>query len=139
MAALSAERAACPAFHYESGVRIVGHGSSPDAGEWDAMADEPDLRQGAEGEWVTYLQQWLAHLGYYGGAVDGSFGQVTQDAVNAVQAQYSIGDGGAVSAETWHLITMARTKDETGLENVWGDSEVNTVGVPEMSADGAGS
>ena len=99
------------------------------------MADEPELQQGAEGEWVTYLQQWLSHLGFYNGAVDGSFGPVTQEAVNAAQSQYSIGDGGTVSDETWHLITMARTKDETGLEHTWGASEVNVVDVPEMSGD----
>ncbi len=100
------------------------------------MADEPDLQQGAEGEWVTYLQQWLAHLGFYGGTVDGSFGPTTEEAVNAARSHYSIDESGAVSTETWHLITMARTKDETGLEHTWGESEVNTVDVPEMSTDG---
>jgi|SRR5690349_14700804 peptidoglycan hydrolase-like protein with peptidoglycan-binding domain len=97
------------------------------------MADEPDLHEGTEGEWVTYLQQWLTHLGFYAGTVDGSFGPVTQEAVNTLQSQFSIGDGGVVSAETWHLITMAATKDETGLGHAWRDAEVNVVDVPEMS------
>ena len=96
------------------------------------MADEPDLAYGSEGEWVTYLQQWLAHLGHYDGVADGSFGPVTQQAVSAVQAQYVIGDGGAVGAETWHLITMVRTQGESAMTHEWGDSEVNTVDVPEM-------
>jgi peptidoglycan hydrolase-like protein with peptidoglycan-binding domain len=102
------------------------------------MADEPDLAYGSQGEWVTYLQQWLTHLGHYDGAADGSFGPVTQQAVTAVQAQYAIGDGGAVGAETWHLITMARTQGETGLEHTWGDAEVTVVDVPQISeGDGA--
>jgi peptidoglycan hydrolase-like protein with peptidoglycan-binding domain len=52
------------------------------------MADEPDLHEGTEGEWVTYLQQWLTHLGFYAGTVDGSFGPVTQEAVNTLQSQF---------------------------------------------------
>jgi len=97
------------------------------------VADEPDLHQGMEGEWVTSMQQWLTHLGFYGGAVDGSFGPATQEAVNNIQTHYSISDGGVVGAETWHLINMAATKDQTSLEHNWSGSEINTVDVPEMT------
>jgi peptidoglycan hydrolase-like protein with peptidoglycan-binding domain len=99
------------------------------------MADEPELQPGADGEWVTYLQQWLTHLNFYGGAADGSFGPVTQAAVSAAQAHYSIGEGGVVGAETWHLITLARTQGETELGHSWGDSQVDVVDVPEMSEE----
>jgi hypothetical protein len=99
-----------------------------------AMSDEPELKQGAEGEWVTYLQQWLNHLGYYEGAVDGQFGPVTQEAVNTAQGQYGIGDNGAVGDETWHLITIARTKDETKADVVWGDYQIDEIPVPEVTA-----
>jgi peptidoglycan hydrolase-like protein with peptidoglycan-binding domain len=101
------------------------------------MAGEPELAYGAEGEWVTSVQQWLTHLGYYGGAADGSFGPATLAAVNALQAHYSVDEAGTVGPETWHLITMASSEDKVGLSHSWHGSEVNVVDVPEMSEEGA--
>ena len=39
--------------------------------------NEPELSQGSEGEWVTYLQQLLEQAGYLTGSVDGDFGSAT--------------------------------------------------------------
>ncbi|MGE0138372.1 MAG: peptidoglycan-binding protein [Ilumatobacteraceae bacterium] len=101
------------------------------------MADEPDLAEGAEGEWVTYLQGWLQQLGFYHGAVDGEFGPVTKEAVANAQSRYQLQGDGAVDADTWKLLELAR--GENAEVNVaWGDSQVDTVDVPEMDADDDG-
>jgi peptidoglycan hydrolase-like protein with peptidoglycan-binding domain len=101
------------------------------------MADEPQLAEGAEGEWVEFLQGWLQQLGFYGGAIDGQFGPVTAQAVSAAQSQYQIDEDGQVGAGTWKLIEIARNDNpEVAVE--WGESELNTVDVPEMDEpDGA--
>ena len=103
------------------------------------MADEPELTEGAEGEWVSYLQQWLATLGSYSGEVDGRFGPVTRAAVEHVQDRYGIGGSGAAGAETWNLIAAARDSGplEAGIE--WGDQQLDEVDVPEIGADEEGA
>lgn len=99
------------------------------------MAEEPDLAEGAEGDWVEYLQNWLQHLGFYNGAVDGQFGPVTAAAVTTAQSQYQIDADGRVSTNTWKLLELARGEN-SDVEVAWGDSELNTVDVPEMDSDG---
>ena len=58
------------------------------------------LRQGDEGTAVRNLQYTLYELGYYDGAIDGSYGQTTSDAVRAFQIQNDLSpvDGVAGSA-----------------------------------------
>jgi peptidoglycan hydrolase-like protein with peptidoglycan-binding domain len=101
------------------------------------MADEPQLSEGATGEWVEYLQQWLNSLGFYCGAVDGEYGPVTQEAVAGAQERFGLGDGGVVGEETWHLVNMARTGDEARAEVVWGDYKDEAVDVPEIGSGDA--
>ena len=95
------------------------------------MADEPDLAEGAEGEWVTYLQGWLQQLGFYQGAVDGEFGPVTAQAVTAAQSQYQLDGNGAVTADTWKLLELARGENQE-VEVAWGDSQEDTCDVPDQ-------
>jgi peptidoglycan hydrolase-like protein with peptidoglycan-binding domain len=101
------------------------------------MADEPDLAEGAEGEWVTYLQGWLQQLGFYQGAVDGEFGPVTAKAVTDAQSQYQLEGNGTVTADTWKLLELARGENQE-VEVAWGDSQQDTVDVPdeEQGEDG---
>lgn len=100
------------------------------------MADEPELAEGAEGEWVEYLQQWLNSLGFYQGKIDSQFGPVTAEAVTAAQQQYSIDEDGTVGAGTWQLITLARTADDARAEVVWKDSQLDEIEAPEVEGDG---
>ena len=97
------------------------------------MADEPELTEGANGEWVEYLQQWLNSLGFYQGVVDGEFGPVTQQAVTTAQQQYAIEDDGVVGAGTWQLVTLARTAGEAKAEVVWKDEQLDEIEAPEMT------
>lgn len=59
------------------------------------------LRCGSSGADVTYLQQRLTAQGYGVGAIDGTFGQKTLEAVKAYQADYGLKVDGVVGAKTW--------------------------------------
>ena len=58
------------------------------------------LRRGDEGDEVTALQRRLTELGYWNGPADGSFGQLTQQAVYAVQKAAGLSRDGVVGAKT---------------------------------------
>ncbi len=68
------------------------------------MAGNPDLREGEQGEWVTYLQQLLERSGHSPGAEDGWFGPKTASAVCAFQKANGHSPDGAVGQQTWGLL-----------------------------------
>ena len=59
-----------------------------------------NLKTGSKGDAVTLLQQRLTALGYWAGRVDGNFGDVTQQAVFALQKATGLPRSGTVTAET---------------------------------------
>lgn len=59
-----------------------------------------NLKMGSKGDAVTLLQQKLTALGYWTGKVDGNFGDVTQQAVFALQKAAGLSRSGTVTAET---------------------------------------
>jgi peptidoglycan hydrolase-like protein with peptidoglycan-binding domain len=59
-----------------------------------------NLKVGSKGDAVTLLQQRLTALGYWTGQVDGNFGDVTQQAVFALQKAAGLPRSGTVTAET---------------------------------------
>ena len=59
-----------------------------------------NLKTGSKGDAVTLLQQKLTALGYWAGQVDGNFGDVTQQAVFALQKAAGLPRSGTVTAET---------------------------------------
>lgn len=97
------------------------------------MSDNPVLQPGDEGEWVTYLQQMLEQAGYSPGAVDGSFGSTTEDAVRACQEANGLTVDGIVGAQTWAALTGAGTEstETAATEQPQGDVP------PEFVAAGA--
>jgi hypothetical protein len=64
----------------------------------------PELRTGAADEWVTYLQQQLAALGYDPGPIDGEFGPNTEAEVRRLQAAGGLSATGVVDDQTWALL-----------------------------------
>lgn len=58
------------------------------------------LRQGESGPEIVALQQRLAELGYWNGTADGEFGQLTTQAVYALQKAAGIGRDGTVGPKT---------------------------------------
>lgn len=74
------------------------------AGEARAATAPPypgTLRYGSTGGAVRSLQQALSSSGFWLGAVDGSFGALTQQAVFAIQKAYGAARTGVVGADTW--------------------------------------
>jgi peptidoglycan hydrolase-like protein with peptidoglycan-binding domain len=58
------------------------------------------IRRGSSGGRVFALQERLAELGYYQGAIDGDFGAVTESALTAFQANNSLAADGVVGPST---------------------------------------
>ena len=69
-----------------------------------ALADT--LRRGSRGPLVTDLQTRLKRWGYYDGAVDGVFGQKTEEAVKRFQRRNGLTADGIVGAKTAAALGM---------------------------------
>lgn len=66
-----------------------------------ASAAQPTLRRGSSGTAVRTLQSRLSSLGYWLGSVDGQFGDLTHQAVVAIQKASGIARDGICGAVTW--------------------------------------
>ncbi len=65
---------------------------------------QPLLRKGDDGETVEILQRALAARGFSPGAIDGDFGNKTDDAVKAFQRSRGLGADGIVGKDTWEAL-----------------------------------
>ena len=74
--------------------------ASPAPAESTASADDGLLQQGDEGDAVASLQQRLAALGYYQGAVDGVFGPQTEVALIKFQQSQGLNADGIAGSQT---------------------------------------
>lgn len=81
-----------------AGLVLLGPGTAQ-------AATMPTVSIGSRGSAVTSLQTRLNQLGYWLGAVDGSFGPVTQQAVFAIQKAAGIGRDGVVGPISWGKVT----------------------------------
>src|SRR3954454_15896008 len=84
--------------------------------------DEPTLRQGSSGDWVMYLQQVLAQVGYDPGPIDGSFGSGTAQAVAAFQAAAGLTADGVAGPVTWAALLGENTATGTGTAEQTGST-----------------
>lgn len=87
--------------------------------ETNTVTDQ-GLEEGSKGKYVVKLQKWLKTQGYYTGAVDGSFGQYTKQAVKYFQNESNIIVDGWVANQTVNAM-----KELTG-ENIFQNSENST-------------
>lgn len=89
-------------------MEAAGHGAAPSGGRdmgapaFDAGA-APELARGEQGEWVTFLQQWLEHHGLAPGA-SGVFDDATEAAVHSFQERWQLDPTGQVDRATWQAI-----------------------------------
>ncbi len=74
----------------------------------------PTLRLGDQGAAVTELQAMLRLLGFYGGAVDGTFSDRTQAAVTAFQRAAGVTADGVVGTATWNRLLPPATGTQAG-------------------------
>jgi len=65
------------------------------------------LRIGQSGELIKKLQEGLAYLGYHPGPIDGHFGNMTEDAVEAFQKKSKIYVDGKVGSSTADMFNRA--------------------------------
>lgn len=65
------------------------------------------LKPGSRGSEVTELQATLKLLGYYGGRVDGVYGQSTASAVSQFQQAAGLGADGITGPATWNRLFPA--------------------------------
>jgi hypothetical protein len=70
------------------------------------MSGEPHLSKGQSSEWVLYLQQLLAHRGYWPYAADGSFGDDLEEVVRQWQHASGLEPSGRVDEATWASLTQ---------------------------------
>lgn len=80
--------------------------------------NRPTLKVGSQGEAVSELQAALKIMGYYNGAVDGTYGQTTATAVSQFKQSAGLAPDGVVDAATWQQLfpggqTVAADTDET--------------------------
>jgi len=73
----------------------------------DYINAEVTLSSGSSGRKVRELQTRLTELGYSCGAIDGSFGAATQNAVIAYQTANRLPQNGKVTPEVWNHIFTA--------------------------------
>lgn len=77
---------------------------------WQALHDNapvgmPALSRGCHGSAVESIQELLSIDLYYRGAIDGSFGHKTHQAVKRFQSDFSIPADGIVNARTWRALS----------------------------------
>ena len=65
------------------------------------------LREGTKGDLVKKLQEGLAYLGYHPGPIDGHYGQMTEDAVEAFQKKVKLYSDGLVGPTTAAALNSA--------------------------------
>jgi N-acetylmuramoyl-L-alanine amidase len=78
------------------------------ASESASAATHPTLRMGARGPQVVALQRRLSSLGYWLGAADGGFGDLTRQAVVAIQKVAGLGRDGVCGPATWSQVDKGR-------------------------------
>lgn len=67
----------------------------------------PTLKSGSKGNEVTELQATLKLLGFYGGSVDGVYGQTTVSAVSSFQQAAGLDADGVTGPATWDRLFPA--------------------------------
>lgn len=90
------------------GVIAAGSLTLAAGGEPASAASQPMLRVGSRGASVVALQQRLSSLGYWLGGVDGIFGDLTRQAVVAIQKVAGVSRDGICGPVTWSQVNAGR-------------------------------
>ena len=92
------------------------------------------LKAGMSGDAVKLMQQKLKDLGYYGGAVTGSFGNVTWEAVRAFQRANGLTADGVAGQKTLEKL-YATVSNGTQDSAASGSGSANTGAASDTTAD----
>ena len=113
------------------GVNLPAVSPAPDSG---ASSAYPLLYSGSQGDAVKALQSALKELGFYTGALDGSFGSGTRSAVVAFQKSNGLTETGTADAAAQTLLYEGKPKNSKGTATT-----VKTVSPLEGAAISSGS
>jgi peptidoglycan hydrolase-like protein with peptidoglycan-binding domain len=69
-----------------------------------ALVETPPLRRGSSGGLVMWIHQVLKDGSFYKGAIDGNFGEQTEDAVKSLQKDRKLVVDGILGTQTWQAI-----------------------------------
>src|SRR5665811_2229809 len=84
-----------------------------------SAATHPTLRVGSRGSQVLALQRRLSSLGYWLGRVDGQFGDLTRQAVVAIQKVAGLPRNGICGPATWSRVNAGtRPRARSGRGHV---------------------
>jgi peptidoglycan hydrolase-like protein with peptidoglycan-binding domain len=86
------------------GQQAEATGNSPTAATAAGGLARSTLRSGSKGTEVSELQATLKLLGYYGGAVDGVYGETTVTAVSLFQQAAGLSTDGIAGPATWNRL-----------------------------------
>ena len=96
------------------------------------MSKMDKLKNGSSGEQVEILQTRLRELGFYGGAIDGAFGPITDRGVKLFQKSRGLKQDGIVGPKTWDALEIQeappsskrppkRPKNYADVKQIFGD------------------
>ena len=91
------------------------------------------LKLGSTGQDVRNVQQKLKSLGFYKGVVDGDFGEATERAVKAFQAQYGLTVDGKVGSNTMKALASARATAKPAVTPTPKRTAVRRTNTPSVS------
>ncbi|MBR8836712.1 MAG: peptidoglycan-binding protein [Stigonema ocellatum SAG 48.90 = DSM 106950] len=96
-----------PAFWFLHSLTVVSVAATPQIAQVNSTTtniNRPTLKIGSQGERVSELQAALKLLGFYTGAVDGVYNNITASAVSRFKQSVGLNPDGVVDASTWqHL------------------------------------
>lgn len=96
------------------------------------MSTREKIKLGSSGNSVQVLQGRLKEIGYYGGAIDGEFGPITERGVKLFQKSKGLKDDGIVGVKTWAALEIKeapagdsrapkRPKNYSDVKEIFGD------------------
>lgn len=81
--------------------------SSTDSSASSSSSSSSVLKEGVKSDAVLQLQKNLKTLGYYSGSLTGSFGSLTEEAVQKFQRAYGLDDDGIAGSKTLEKVQSA--------------------------------
>lgn len=97
-----------------------------------ASINRPTLKLGSQGDYVSELQAALKLLGFYTGAVDGVYNNITASAVSRFKQSVGLNPDGVVDATTWQKLFP---RDSTGASSVSSSNSASKFPVPSQNSN----
>jgi len=112
---------------------VVSVSATPQIAQVDSRIsiNHPTLKLGSQGEPVSEIQAALKLLGFYTGAVDGVYNNITASAVSKFKQAVGLNPDGVVDASTWQQLLPS---DSVQASSVSSPNSVNKFPVPSQTS-----